>query len=458
MKDTRSPSSAVGTKTIWSLAWPTMLEETLHTAVQYIDTAMVGTLGTAAVAAVGSTTTVNWLVGGSMGAVGVGFLSYISQARGSGDAARARRASAQAVFVAALLGLFLTALALLLAPVVPSLMQVDKEICPTASRYFAILYAPMLLRSASTVFGMLLRSAGDTKTPMKVGLLVNTLNVVLNFCFIYPTRTVTVFAKEVTLIGAGLGVEGAALASAVSMSIGGILLTVLLFLHKEISPRSCRFWPDPQILSPCLKVALPNLVQRFSTSFGYVVFATMINAFGEVSTAAHTVANTVEAAFYIPGYGMQSAAATLAGSYFGERDREKMRALIRRFLPLELVLMVASGAALFLGAPLLVRLFTQDAEVQTLAVTVLRMVAVTEPFYGVSIIVEGMLLGVGNPKTPFLYNILGMWGVRIVGTLICSHLFSMGLVAAWSCMIAHNLLLFFLYFYQYKSEKWIPKF
>ena len=61
-------------------------------------------------------------------------------------------------------------------------------------------------------------------------------------------------------------------------------------------------------------MALPNALQRFGTSLGYVAFASMINSLGEISTAAHTIANTVESAFYIPGYGMMTASATLAGN------------------------------------------------------------------------------------------------------------------------------------------------
>ena len=70
---------------IFSLAWPTVLEELMHTAVQYIDTAMVGAIGTHATAAVGSTTTINWLISGTISALGVGFLSYIARAHGAGE-------------------------------------------------------------------------------------------------------------------------------------------------------------------------------------------------------------------------------------------------------------------------------------------------------------------------------------------------------------------------------------
>ena len=85
---------------VLSLAWPTMLEQLMQTAVQYIDTAMVGSLGTQATAAVGSTTTVNWLIGSAVSAFGVGFLAMISQALGAGETERARRTAAQAVLAA----------------------------------------------------------------------------------------------------------------------------------------------------------------------------------------------------------------------------------------------------------------------------------------------------------------------------------------------------------------------
>ena len=83
MKLRKNPLNFAMIGTILSLAWPTMLEQLMQTAVQYIDTAMVGSLGTQATAAVGATSTVNWLIGSSVSALGVGFLSFIAQAYGA---------------------------------------------------------------------------------------------------------------------------------------------------------------------------------------------------------------------------------------------------------------------------------------------------------------------------------------------------------------------------------------
>lgn len=441
---------------IWALAWPTMLEQAMQTAVQYIDTAMVGSLGTQATAAVGSTTTVNWLISSSISALSIGFLAFIAKACGAKDKNSASRAAAQAVLVTLVVGIFFTVLTVGLSSKVPVWMQVDKSIQSVASKYFLILYMPMLPRTASIIFGTVLRAAGDTKTPMKVAVAVNIINVVLNFLFIYPVRTMSVFGFEFTMFGLGFGVLGAAAASAIAFAVGGVYITIVLWRHPLVSPKGQSIAPDMHILTPCLKVALPNMLQRFGTSFGYVAFASMINSVGEIATAAHTIANTVESAFYIPGFGMQTAAATLTGNAYGAKDKDMMNRITKMFIVIEVCLMTLSGAALFFAAEPLVNIFSNSDEVILLGTRVLKMVALSEPLYGVALITEGFLMGVGRTKTPFIYNIIGMWGVRILGTFIFTQILGYGLVAAWACMIAHNVLLCCLYFISYVRGKWNP--
>ena len=442
--------------TIFVLAWPTMLEQLMQTAVQYIDTAMVGALGTQATAAVGSTGTVNWLVNSVVASLGVGLLAFISQSMGAGEEEQAKNASAQAVMLVLITGTLLTVVITGLSEKVPLWMQVDPAIRDMAARYFRILYLPMLFRTAGILFGTVLRAAGDTRTPMWVGVGMNLINVILNLLLIYPTRAVRVFSVSLTLPGMGWGVEGAAWASAISIIIGGLAMTALLFRHPQISPAGRRFAPDSGILKDCFRVAAPNMLQRFGTCMGYVVFASMINALGDISTAAHTIANTVESLFYIPGYGMQTAAATLAGNALGARDGKRLRVLGKNMIALVVGLMILTGSALFLSAPRLMGIFSKDPEVIRLGATVLRMVAVSEPFYGVPIVIEGMMQGVGKTVAPFVYNLFGMWCIRIVGTFLCTRILGMGLVSAWGCMIGHNVLLFFLFSLHYASGRAFP--
>ena len=153
---------------------------------------------------------------------------------------------------------------------------------------------------------------------------------------------------------------------------------------------------------------------------------------------------------------MQTAAATLAGNAYGAKDRQKMHDLASMMIPIEIGLMIVSGGLLFVLAPPFMGIFSESSDVIALGTTVLRMVALSEPFYGFSIIAEGMILGVGNTRLPFVYNIVGMWGVRIVGTFLFTQILSFGLVSAWACMIAHNLLIFALFLRCFIRRTWNP--
>lgn len=442
--------------TILTLAWPTMLEQILQTAVQYVDSAMVGRLGAEATAAVGSTSTVGWMIGSSISALGVGFLAYISRSWGAKKYEDAAHAVGQMVLAIIVCGLLFTLIPLALAPYIPVWMNADAAIQQTASRYFFILYTPMLLRTASILFGTALRATGDTRTPMFVNLLMNVINVVLNYFFIYDQHTASLFGMQFHVWGAGLGVEGAALASAISYAVGGIAITAVIFRHPVLKPTARTLKPDMKVLRPCLRVALPSAAQRLLTSSGYVAFASLINSLGTIAIAAHSIANTVESAFYVPGYGMQAAASTLSGNTYGAGDKERMRSLTRTLLLLEVGIMCVSGALLFAFAEKLMWLFTISEETVALGTRVLRMVAVSEPVYGVAIILEGIFQGVGDTKGPFWINVLGMWGLRIFGSFIMLKAFSLGLEAAWACMIAHNVFLGVMFTIRYKRGTWNP--
>ena len=443
-------------KAIVLLAWPTVLEEILQTAVSYVDAAMVGRIGARATASIGVTSTVNWLIGSCVYALGIGFLAYISKEIGAKREENVRRAAAQARLVTLIVGILFTVLALCLSRAIPVWMHADADILPDASRYFFIIYTPMLFRAADIMYGTCLRAAGDTRTPLRVNLMVNAVNIALNFLLIYPSHALRVLGMSITIPGAGLGVTGAAIATAISFTVGGIGMAAAVTRHPMLSPRGMGLRPSGELLRPCLRVALPCALQRFGTSFGYVAFASMINGLGTIPTAAHTIANTAESAFYIPGYGMQTAAATLAGNCYGARDQARMKRLCRMLIALEIALMFLSGAALFFSAEALMHVFTRDAAVITLGKRVLQMVALSEPIYGVAVILEGIFQGVGDTKSVLVYNILGMWGVRILGTWILLRRCGGGLTAAWGCMIAHNLLLGALLTARYLRGRWNP--
>lgn len=424
---------------ICALAWPTIVEEALATIVQYADSAMVGRIGAHASACVGLTTTMTWLVNSPMFALSVGVMACIARAVGAGDQERARRIAAQSVIMTAIIGVALGVITLSVSPFLPGWLGAEEALHRDGSLYFAIICSPMLFRAALIIFGAALRASGDTRTPMLISAGVNLLNVILNFLLIYETRTLSLFGAEFIMPGAGWGVEGAAAATAISYVAGGIAIFFALRRSPLVSPRGYALRLDREVMMPCLRIGLPVAMQRMATCMGQVVFSALVTSLGTVALATHSLAITAEQAFYIPGYGMQAAASTLAGQALGEGDERKLRHVSLMITVMAAGIMTIAGAVLFAIPAQMMSLFTNDALVIAGGVTVLRIVAVSEPIFGASIILEGVFNGVGDTKAPFVIALAGMWGVRIVSTAICVKVLHWGLNAVWVCMVADNV-------------------
>ena len=296
-----------------TLAWPTVLEELLSTVIQYIDTAMVGRLGPTATATVSLSSTYNWLINSIIYAFGIGFLSYIARAIGAKDEKKVHAAAGQALLVAVVLGVLLTGITMAMAPKMPLWMGAEPAIRRNASIYFMLINAPLLFRSAIIIFGSVIRSTGDTRTPMMVNILVNVINTGLNYVFIYLLA---------------FGAIGAGIATLISYIVGGVLMTIMFCRNQTLGVRIQNMRLEKAVLWGCLSVGIPVMFTQIVSCSGYVVATSFVSSMATTVYAAHSIAITAETIFYIPGYGMQTAAATLAGNAYGAGDKEKMKELI----------------------------------------------------------------------------------------------------------------------------------
>ncbi|MCR4955309.1 MAG: MATE family efflux transporter [Lachnospiraceae bacterium] len=424
---------------ILSLAWPTILEQFLQTVVVYADTAMVGRIGASASAAIGLITPVTWLTNAPTYSIGIGVLAFVARNNGAGRMEPVKKAAVQAIYLALIAGGITSMVLVGISPYLPIWMGGAKEVCTNASYYLAITGAAFVFKAIDMVLSCVIRGVGDTKTPMKVNTVMNIINIVGNYFFIYETRTITLFGKSIFMPGAGLGVSGAALGTAVASVFGGIMMLVTLWRNDVLSPRSVSKKVDKNVMYQCVKVGVPLALQRLVVFSGYAVFTSLVAKLGTITLAAHSIAITSEEMFYIPGFGMQDAGATLVGNAMGEGNEKKTDHLARMLILITTLLMTFTGTLLFLFPDLVMGFFTKDAEVIARGMVALKMVAVSEPIYGALIMMEGIFNGVGNTKTTFIVGALTMWLVRIGMTAICVHVLGLGLVAVWSCMILENM-------------------
>ena len=410
-------------KSLIVLAIPVILEQILTTLLQYVDTAMVGRLGAAATASVSLTTSVNWLIGSSFSAIGVAVVAIVSAAYGAGDSDKIKRVSSQIIIYVAAVGLVIGALAVGLSPVIPVWMQADVSIQRQASVYFGIISIPLVFRASTVICACALRAVKDTRTPFVINLLANILNVILNYLLIYT---------------AGLGVTGAAIATAVSSALAGMSMFIVMMrsqvLRCEIRP--LRF--DRDIFRETVRIGLPALATSTASCLGHIVFASLVSSMGTTVFAAHSIALSAETLFYLPGYGLRSATSTLIGISVGEDDHDKFKVIERQSVILTVVMMAVTGLLLFLFAEPMMRIFTPDEEVIRQGSRVLRLIAVSEHLFGLMIVSEGIYYGLGQTKITFIVATTGSWGIRILSTVICVHVLHTTLFEVWICMFADN--------------------
>jgi putative MATE family efflux protein len=410
-------------KNLIVLAVPVILEEILTTLLQYVDTAMVGRLGAAATASVSLTTTVNWLIGTGFGSIGVAVVAIVSSAYGAGDHDKIRRVTSQIVIYVLAAGLAVGALAVALSPVIPVWMQADVSIRRPASVYFGIISIPILFRAANIICASALRAVKDTRTPMFINLAANVLNVVLNYLLIYT---------------AGLGVTGAAIATAISSFLAGVAMFVAMRRNRILGVRMGRLRFDRDIFRETVRIGFPALATSTTSCLGHIVFASLVSSMGTTVFAAHSIALSAETMFYLPGYGLRSATSTLIGISVGENDHDRFKVVERQSVILTMAMMTVTGIMLFFLAGPMMRIFTPDEEVIRQGAKVLRLIAVSEPLFGLMIVSEGIYYGLGQTRITFIVETIGSWGIRICSTLVCVNILHTSLFEVWICMFADN--------------------
>ncbi len=411
-------------KALVTLSIPTILEEMLATLLQYVDTAMVGRLGENATAAVSVTTTVTWLINSIPSAISVAALSLIAKAVGSGDRERIRRISGQVLMLAAGCGFLVGCVSTVLSPFIPVWMGADESIQRQASVYFFIISVPMLFRACNSILGASIRATKDTRTPMLINLSANLLNVVLNYLLIYTLE---------------MGVTGAAVASAVSYALSGTCMFIAYRRNSLLRWEWQKFKADGAVLRDCARVSIPVLGTNVASCFGYVVFASLVTGMGNTVFAAHSIAVTAETIFYIPGYGLRTATSALIGISLGEGNRKKFETVGGLSVLITVSMMFLSGVILYFSAYPLMSLFTNSDRVARIGSEMLRLVAFSEPFFGLMVVMEGIFYGLGRSRYPFFVETFSMWGVRILLTFVCVRVWNLELREVWYCMIADNV-------------------
>jgi putative MATE family efflux protein len=367
------------------LAIPALFSYGLRLAYQWVDALWVRGLGVDATAAVTSSMFVMWWIYSLNDIFAIGVTAFVSQLLGAGERRRAGLAAYKGLRATALLGLICSAAGLFAARDIYALMGATAGVVDQGGRYLSVILTAAPIPMMALTCESIMRSAGDTRTPLLIDLSAVALNAVLDPILIYGFGPVP-----------AMGVAGAAWATVAAQSamLAGYLIAAARG-HRAF-PLARHAEGPPVRIAGMGRVGLPAAIIGMLFSVVYMAFARSASRYGAASLATIGIVNRIEAIQFMAALAIGTAAAALVGQNLGagrpERAVETIKTGVRWIAAISLVLTVVLVAFphAFIG------MFTADPEVHRVGAPYLRVLSTCLVFVGVEIVASEAILGSGH--------------------------------------------------------------
>ena len=370
-------------KALWTLAFPIMAGMGIHTLYTIVDMIFIGRLGGDAIAAVAFNMPLFFLVLGLSFGVGSGVTASIARFIGAKDKVNADNTAEHAVALGLIISTILTTLGLIYGEDLLQQLGATESVLPLSWDYLKVSLIGLPFMVFSTFFRSILSGEGDMKLPMAVAGLGTILNIILDPIFIFTL---------------GYGVGGAAMASVISQLIVFLIFVYMLFVkeHAYIRFRMRDFSPSIFIIKDIIRVGLPASMSMIIMAFGQLVFNRILVRFSTDAVAAYQVGGRMDMVIFLPIMAIASALTTLVGMFFGAKEIEKIKFIAKYGIIWSMMVTGVLSIILYIFAPLVVKSFTLDVGIQSIAVTYLRFICLIYPLIAIGMTVGRILQGLGK--------------------------------------------------------------
>ncbi|MDD3369066.1 MAG: MATE family efflux transporter [Lachnospiraceae bacterium] len=437
------------------LSIPAIMAQLSAIVMQYIDASMVGRLGANDSASIGLVASSTWLMGGLCSAASIGFTVQVAQFIGAGKEKEARGIVRQGLVAVLIFSTLLLMAGVAISAALPVWLGGKDEITQNASVYFMIFSCYLPIHQLNTAAGGMLQCSGNMKVPSILHVIMCGLDVVFNAVLIFPSQMIAVAGFSIWIPGAGLGVMGAALGTALAEAV--IMLFMLSFLLVRSSTlhlrRSEKLHFSIAELKRAGKIAVPVGFEQVIMCGAQIMATRIVSPLGTIAIAANSFSVTAESLCYMPGYGIGTAATTLIGQGIGAKRQDLTKRLGWLTTLLGMVVMAVSGGLMYVFAPQMIGMISPDPEIRALGTEILRIEAFAEPMYAASIVASGVFRGAGDTFVPSCLNFCSMWFVRIPLSAFLAP--RMGLRGVWIAMCIELCVRGVLFLVRLSGKRWM---
>ena len=379
-------------RSLWSIALPVIVGMAVQTFYSIVDMLFIGQLGGSSIAAVAFNMPLYFFVMGITFGIGTGITATIARAIGEQDKKKADDAAKHGLLIALFMGVSLTVLGLLTGKKVLAMLGSPSELIDESWSYLRVTCYGMIFIVFSIVFRSILAGEGDMKFPVMVAATGTILNIILDPIFIFDL-------DEYGGFGLDMGVKGAAAASVVSqMIVFFIFIFMLLFKdHAYITFDMQDFTFSKDIMKEILVVGIPSSVSMIIMSFGQGVFNyILIIGYGPNAVAAYTISGRLDMLMFLPIMGIATGLVTTVGMFAGAKRYDKVRSIINYAISRAFVIVAIASSIVYVLAPSIISLFTNDENIKEIGVSALRTLCFTYPFVGIAMPCGRIMQGLGQ--------------------------------------------------------------
>lgn len=432
-------------KNIIKLSIPLIIENILHMTVFISDTIMVVCLGTAAIAAVGLSSTIFFIISIVFSSLNIGSASIIARHVGAKEIGSAQLIAAQSIALSFFLGVFVSPFFVLFARKLLVFMSAEPVVVDLGVGYLQIVCCFLVFRLIMLACSGILRGAGDTKTSMKVTLVVNILNILFNWLLIFGIGP---FPK--------LDVFGVGCATVIAYMVGTGLLLAKLFTKGSVMMISLKQITRLHLESfkRIIRISIPAAIDTFLTQMGFLFFTKVVAILGTVPLAAHEIALRIESVSFMPGFALAVSTATLVGQSLGAKNINLALLSMKRCCYFALGLM-GFFALIFLFFPLQITgLFQPEDKVHSLAAFCLMISAIEQPALAVYMVYAGGLRGAGDTVSPMIVAIAGTLCLHVPLAYLFGITLQWGLAGVWFGAVIDWIIRAIAMYLLYKRGRW----
>lgn len=379
-------------RSLWSIALPVIVGMAVQTFYSIVDMLFIGQLGGSSIAAVAFNMPLYFFVMGITFGIGTGITATIARAIGEQDKKKADDAAKHGLLIALFMGVSLTVLGLLTGKKVLAMLGSPSELIDESWSYLRVTCYGMIFIVFSIVFRSILAGEGDMKFPVMVAATGTILNIILDPIFIFDL-------DEYGGFGLDMGVKGAAAASVVSqMIVFFIFIFMLLFKdHAYITFDMQNFTFSKDVMKEILVVGIPSSVSMIIMSFGQGVFNyILIIGYGPNAVAAYTISGRLDMLMFLPIMGIATGLVTTVGMFAGAKRYDKVRSIINYAISRAFVIVAIASSIVYVLAPSIISLFTNDENIEEIGVSALRTLCFTYPFVGIAMPCGRIMQGLGQ--------------------------------------------------------------